>query len=284
VLVWRYYHSVSRTAVRAKPATIRGGADAATMATSQKPKERPMFRREKDNKVNDEGMRRMREAIRQRVDQDEDTAEGEPSEEPTYRSSPPSPAVNEPYTAKTPYEPLSREPNPREISGMPTREPDYSFLSTPRQERTSAPPEPPIARRQEEPAWQAEPTPPEPIATTVAADTVWRGTLRSTASITVEGTFEGEIYTDQELHVAPDAHVEATVRATSIVIAGQLNGHISCRERLEILASGRVTGQIDAGSFIVHEGAFLGGQVRMRRAGDTDDGADDDRPMLQRVR
>lgn len=252
-----------------------------------------MFRRDKDTKATDDGMRRMREAIRQRVDPDDDTPEGETSEEPTYRSAPLGQTTSEPYTAKTPYEPLSREPNPRErepnprdIGGMPTREPDYSFLSTPRQERPSAPPEPPLGRQpqEEQPSWQADLTPPEPVSTTIAADTVWRGTLRSTASINVEGSFEGEIYTDQELHVAVDAHVEATVRANTIIIAGQLNGQISCRERLEILASGRVTGQIDAGSFIVHEGAFLGGQVRMRRAGDSDDGADSDRPMLQRVR
>ena len=242
-----------------------------------------MFRRDKDTKATDEGMRRMREAIRQRVDQDEEAPEGDASEEPTYRSAPASPATGEPYVAKTSYEPLSREPNPREISGLPPREPDYSFLSTPRQERPAAPAEP-ISRPQDEPTWQDdEPTPSAPPVTTVAADTVWRGTLRSTASITVEGTFEGEIYTDQELHVAGDARVEATVRATTIIIAGQLNGQITCRERLEILASGRVTGQIEAGSFIVHEGAFLGGQVRMRRAGDSDD-ADADRPMLQRVR
>ena len=239
-----------------------------------------MFRRDKDTKATDEGMRRMREAIRQRVDQDEDAPEGEASEDSTYRSAPPNPAASESYATTAPYEPLAREPNPRESGAMPTREPDYSFLSTPRQERPSAPSAPPDGP-QEAPTWQAEPTPP-PI-TTVAADTVWRGTLRSTASITVEGSFEGEIYTDQELHVAPDARVEATVQATTIIIAGQLNGQISCLERLEILASGRVTGQIDAGSFVVHEGAFLGGQVRMRRAGDADD-ADNDRPLLQRVR
>lgn len=243
-----------------------------------------MFRRDKDTKTTDEGMRRMREAIRQRVDPDDDQPEGEASEEPTYRSAPPSPPASEPYTAKASYEPLSREPGQREIGALPPREPDYSFLSAPRQERTSAPPEPSINRQPEEPDWQAEPTPQAPVTTTVAADTVWRGTLRSTAGITVEGIFEGEIYTDQELTVSIDARVEATVRATSITIAGQLNGHISCRERLEILATGRVTGQIDAGSFVVHEGAFLGGQVRMRRADDTDDGIDADRPVLQRVR
>ena len=57
-----------------------------------------------------------------------------------------------------------------------------------------------------------------------------------------------------------------------------------------MLPGGRVSGQIDAGAFVVHEGAFLGGQVRMKGqgggqpsagTGGEDDGA---RPMLQRVR
>ena len=108
-----------------------------------------------------------------------------------------------------------------------------------------------------------------------------QGTLRSSASIQIEGTFEGQIETEQELLIAADATVEATVRAASITVAGQLNGQINCRERLEILPTGHVSGQIDAGSFIVHEGAYLGGQVRMTSAGNAEASA---RPVLQRVR
>jgi len=76
---------MSRTAGQANPATIRRSddVDAATMAGSQRLKERLMFRRDKDTKATDDGMRRMREAIRQRVDPDDDTPEGETSEEPT---------------------------------------------------------------------------------------------------------------------------------------------------------------------------------------------------------
>ena len=74
---------------------------------------------------------------------------------------------------------------------------------------------------------------------------------------------------------------EKTLEVMKYVVAGQLNGQINCRERLEILPTGRVSGQIDAGRFIVHEGAYLGGQVRMTGATNADDGA---RPMLQRVR
>jgi cytoskeletal protein CcmA (bactofilin family) len=120
--------------------------------------------------------------------------------------------------------------------------------------------------------------------TTVAVDTAWRGTLHSSGPIRIEGAFEGEIITEGELQIAPEAKVEATVRATSIIVAGQLNGQINCRERLEILPSGRVTGQIDAGRFIVHEGAFLGGQVRMRTPGDEAATGEENRPVLQRVR
>jgi cytoskeletal protein CcmA (bactofilin family) len=120
-----------------------------------------------------------------------------------------------------------------------------------------------------------------PMTSTVAADTTWRGTLRSGASIRIDGDYEGQIETEQELVVTADAKVEATVHAASITVAGQLNGQINCQGRLEILPTGRVSGQIDAGKFVVHEGAYLGGQVRMTSAANADGG---NRPMLQRVR
>ena len=129
------------------------------------------------------------------------------------------------------------------------------------------------------------PAPPAPAYTTVAADTVWRGTLRSSTAIRIEGTFEGEIDTDQELQITAEAKVDATVHARTITVAGQLSGRIECLERLEVMASGRVTGQIEAGRFVVHEGAFLGGQVRMKGAAQGTQTGDDDtpRPLLQRV-
>lgn len=245
-----------------------------------------MFRRDKDSRLDNEGLRRMREAIRQRIEQEE----GEPTEETTesspYRPAPQNNQLSEGYTPPpSSYEPLSREPLNREPL---QRETEYSYLSPTRQERgTTAPPpalapsSAPIDGADWEPAAEASLG---PAVTTVAHDTAWRGTLRSSGPIRIEGSFEGEIITEQELFVAAEAKVEATVRATSIIVAGQLSGQINCRERLEVQPSGRVSGQIDAGRFIVHEGAFLGGQVRMRAPGDDHDATGDTRPVLQRVR
>lgn len=246
-----------------------------------------MFRRDKDSKdtkLDNEGLRRMREAIRQRIEQEEGETTDETDDSSPYRTTLPA-ITNEGYNPPpTSYEPLSRESTGRDT--------EYSFLGTPRQERRGAPTAPALPERAE---WQErgtedtpwkpdEPSAPLPIITTVAVDTAWRGTLRSSGPIRIEGAFEGEIITEGELQIAPEAKVEATVRAASIIVAGQLNGQINCRERLEILPSGRVSGQIDAGRFIVHEGAFLGGQVRMRAPGDKATAGEENRPVLQRVR
>ena len=251
-----------------------------------------MFRRDKDNKLDNEGLRRMREAIRQRLEQEgEAPNDGDETIEASYPTATAAPGGKDDYGQVAPFD-------PDELSGYGQRgdESNYAFLTSGRQDRTLPAIAVPTIPAQvapsawvptEAPSWTQTPAPQEapaptgPAATTIAADTVWRGTLRSSSTIQIDGTFDGQIETEQDLLISTDARVEATVHAASIVVAGQLNGQINCRERLEILPTGRVSGQIDAGRFIVHEGAYLGGQVRMTGATNADDGA---RPMLQRVR
>lgn len=242
-----------------------------------------MFRRDKDSKLDNEGLRRMREAIRQRIEQEEGEGDADTTEG-SYRPAPPENRPADGYTPPpTSYEPLSREPLNREPL---QRDAEYSYLAN-RPERPTSPATPAPAapaERAEGLGWEpdVEETPAGPVVTTIAHDTAWRGTLRSSGPIRIEGAFEGEIITEQELFIADDAKVEANVRAASIIVAGQLSGQINCQERLEVRSSGRVSGQIDAGRFVVQEGAFLGGQVRMRAPGD--DATNENRPALQRVR
>lgn len=218
-----------------------------------------MFRRDKQNKLDNEGLRRMREAIRQRLEQEEAAAGTEtlPAESAYH---PTGAADDAPYT----YESAVAETN-------------YSYPDTTATVSTSPTPD-------EGSGWGVPATAPEsPPVTTVAADATWSGTLKSSADIRIDGQIDGEIETEKTLYIAPAATVNATVRAATIVVAGQLDGQIDCRERLEVLPSGRVSGQITAGAIVVQEGAFLGGQLRMRGP-DTTDQAELARPMLQRVR
>ena len=240
-----------------------------------------MFRRDKSSKLDNEGLRRMREAIRQRLEQDETTAPGTASTEQGYQ--PPASGATGGSGAYT-YESLSTEPD-YSYSGDAGRsnlaevpEADATPSSTPTADEPWAPGAAPTSLAVAPPA-------PRPAVTTIAADATWSGTLRSTADVRIEGTFDGEVVAEGELYIAADAKVDATARAATMVVAGHLNGQVVCRDRLEILPSGRVSGQIQAGSIVVHEGAFIGGQLRMQgqEAGESTD-SEQPRPMLQRVR
>jgi cytoskeletal protein CcmA (bactofilin family) len=240
-----------------------------------------MFRRDKASKLDNEGLRRMREAIRQRLEQDETTPPGAASAEQGYQ---PQASGGTGGPGAYTYESLPTEPDysyPGDAGrSEPTEAPgsDAAPAGTPTADAPWAP------AAQTSPA--AAPPAPRPAVTTIAVDATWSGTLRSSADVRIEGTLDGEIEAAGELYVAADAKVDATVRAATMVVAGHLNGQVICRDRLEILPSGHVSGQIQAGAIVVHEGAFIGGQLRMQgqEAGESAADTEQPRPMLQRVR
>ena len=73
---------------------------------------------------------------------------------------------------------------------------------------------------------------------------VLNGVLRSTASIRLEGSFQGTILSDYELIIAPEGRVEARVKARRAVIAGLFQGEMAVLEDLEIAPTGRFIGKL----------------------------------------
>jgi cytoskeletal protein CcmA (bactofilin family) len=98
----------------------------------------------------------------------------------------------------------------------------------------------------------------------IAADSVWSGTLRSQGSLQVFGQVEGDLEAGDEIFVAEGAQVNARVAARVVVVAGLVEGTVECNERLEVLPTGRVSGDVTAPSLVVHEGAAIEGDLRMR--------------------
>ena len=101
--------------------------------------------------------------------------------------------------------------------------------------------------------------------TLVAADAVWDGKLRSEGDIRIEGIVRGEIETAGTLVVAPEAEVHGAIRARNVMIGGDVEGDLTCDERLEILPGGSARGQINSGTLVVHEGAYIDSRFHMRR-------------------
>lgn len=97
----------------------------------------------------------------------------------------------------------------------------------------------------------------------VAERTLFDGVLRAEESIRILGSVQGEVESKRSVFVEEQAKVTAKVTGMSVSVAGQVNGQIFCAGRVEIKPSGRVTGEITAGTLIMQEGAFFEGNLKM---------------------
>ncbi len=103
----------------------------------------------------------------------------------------------------------------------------------------------------------------------VAHSTAWNGDLQSSGSLHVHGRVEGSIAARDDIFVAEEADVEATLNAASVTVAGKVRGSIHCGERFEILPRGRFAGDVQAPVIVVHDGALVTGQITMTTVSDS---------------
>lgn len=102
------------------------------------------------------------------------------------------------------------------------------------------------------------------METVIGARSFFEGTLRCEASLRIKGRVQGEIDCAKALVIEESAEVDAKVTAANAIVAGKLDGSIVCDGRLEILATGRVSGELTAGVLIIQEGAFFEGHLKMK--------------------
>lgn len=99
----------------------------------------------------------------------------------------------------------------------------------------------------------------------IAKDATWEGKLNCSGNVRVEGTLRGEIQTTGTLFVAAEAHVDGSVRARNVTLAGEIQGDMTVDERLEILPGGAARGEVNTGALVVHEGAHIDSRFQMQR-------------------
>lgn len=101
----------------------------------------------------------------------------------------------------------------------------------------------------------------------IGASIVIRGEVQAKEDVIVAGRVEGSIDMDgHRLTVSPGADVKATLNARDIVVGGLVEGTLHAVERVELLATGEVDGDITTPSLQIAEGAVLHGRVEMDKA------------------
>src|SRR2546429_9423171 len=107
----------------------------------------------------------------------------------------------------------------------------------------------------------------EPKQTVLAREDSLSGKLVLRGPGQVLGDFSGEIESDGDLLIGPEAQVEADIRGARITVAGLVRGNVIATNRLKITNSGRLEGDATVGALVVQEGGVHYGVIRVHPEG-----------------
>jgi cytoskeletal protein CcmA (bactofilin family) len=97
----------------------------------------------------------------------------------------------------------------------------------------------------------------------------FEGKLTFKDTVRIDGSFRGEISSENTLVVGETGEIFATVRSRQVVISGTVHGDVFAKERLVLQKTARVDGDVQAGSLQMEDGARLNGRVTMDGAAAT---------------
>jgi cytoskeletal protein CcmA (bactofilin family) len=103
----------------------------------------------------------------------------------------------------------------------------------------------------------------------IASDLTIEGKIVGTGHVRIAGRFKGDVHVDGNVTLDTGAHLEGLVKASVVVVGGELLGNIENAKRVELLEGGVISGDVKAGSLTVAAGSRMRGQVEFGWDGDT---------------
>jgi cytoskeletal protein CcmA (bactofilin family) len=140
------------------------------------------------------------------------------------------------------------------------RDTSPKLVNPPAPEPARTPAETPAARVPSEPS----PRPAEKVVLTVGKSLTIKGELSASEDLTLSGQMEGRVtLPDHTLTIGPGADIRAEITAGSVIIAGAVLGNVTARKRVEVRATGSVTGDIASPGLVIDDGGEVVGKIQM---------------------
>src|SRR5215475_15173168 len=96
------------------------------------------------------------------------------------------------------------------------------------------------------------------------------GKYKFSGTVLLNGKFQGEIASPDTLIIGERGVVNASVRAGTLVVNGELVGNVYASERVELSGKARVLGDVQAPIVVLEEGVMFEGHCKMPRGGAVD--------------
>lgn len=108
----------------------------------------------------------------------------------------------------------------------------------------------------------AERDPWEQVRTRFGKGFRFNGEMSGSEDVYVAGEIEGSIeLNENELIVGSSGDVRAQVKARAITVSGHLKGQVRAEERIEILKTGSLEGDLETAQIVIEDGAVFRGSI-----------------------
>ena len=98
--------------------------------------------------------------------------------------------------------------------------------------------------------------------TVIGSNTQFEGKFTSSGNVRMDGNFSGSLEVSGNILVGESADIEADISARNISIAGTVRGNVT-GNKVQLLRTGRIWGDISASALTTEEGAFIDGKIAM---------------------
>ena len=103
----------------------------------------------------------------------------------------------------------------------------------------------------------------------------FKGAVYFEGTVRMDGCFEGEIHTKGILTVGEHAVIKGTINATTLISGGKIKGTVTATEKVQLLKSAILVGDVHCPYFSMEEGAHIQGQIDMGASPWTEDSSPD---------
>jgi cytoskeletal protein CcmA (bactofilin family) len=119
------------------------------------------------------------------------------------------------------------------------------------------------------------------VDTLIGESASLKGNIHTEGNLRIDGQFEGEIMAQAEVVIGNHGFINGNMVGKNIMIYGEVHGNIMCNGLLEVMATGKVYGDVQVNSFKVQEGAILQGRINMTGATEIIDRIEDDYEIIE---
>ncbi len=105
------------------------------------------------------------------------------------------------------------------------------------------------------------------IKTIIAEDVEIVGTIKCASDIQIDGKLNGDLACTANCVIGATATIKGSLTVESVSVLGTIHGNITARDRIELKATAKVTGDIKAKRLTVEDGVTFVGKSEVNPSG-----------------